>query len=55
MKNVNDLTREELIEALRTCAAGDGEACVNCHAGPNPGSDCCAELLTAAADALENA
>ena len=55
MKNVKDLTPEELIKALRVCANGDGEDCVNCPACPNPGTDCCAELLTAAADALENA
>ena len=44
---------DKIIEALRICADGDGEACASCHYGPTPGTDCCAELMTAAADVLE--
>lgn len=50
----NALTRDEVLHALEICATGDGEACLTCPCGTVPGSDCCGELLEAAAAMLKD-
>lgn len=47
------LNNDEIIQALEACASGDGEACLACHYGNQPGSDCCGKLLEDAAKALK--
>lgn len=44
---------DKIIEALRICASADEDACQKCHYGSTPGSNCCDQLLSDAADALE--
>ena len=49
----NNLTTNEIIDALEVCATGDGEACLSCPYGNQPGTDCCSKLLEDAAKALK--
>lgn len=55
MPENKNLDPQEVLNALETCASGDGEACLTCPYGTRPGSDCCGELLADAAAILRAA
>lgn len=49
-----DMTREEIVTALRCCAFNGEDSCKHCTECPATGDDCESELQFAAADLIEN-
>lgn len=48
----DDMTRDEIVTALRCCATDELEECIKCHL--HPVEECINQLKTAAADLIEN-